>query len=219
MRPLAPLTLLLQVLLAWGLVAACHAPAPKTPRALYDDVLKDLGGPGVGSFDARLIERQNERYALVVKWIEEGRVVTAEDHLWCAGALVESDSSEHLQLAHDLALRAAELGDERGFTFEAYATDKLLVDAEAPFQRYGTVIVYSPVLERFELYPVDPRTTDTLRKSVGVPPLEQLLAEVASLNEQSITRRLRGEKVAPERDDLYPMNRPADPKPGDEDRP
>lgn len=193
MRPHSWLSLSLRGLLAMALLAACSAPAPKTPRALYDDVLADLGGEEVGGLEGKVLERQEERYDLVREWLEEGRIVTAKDHLWCAGALVESDSAEHLQLAHELALRAAELGDERGFTLEAYATDKLLVDAEAPYQRYGTVIVYSPVLERFELYPVDPRTTDTIRRSVGVPPLEQLLAEVASLNEQSIARRLRGE--------------------------
>jgi len=177
-------------------LGACQSAEPKNPKALYDSVLKELSVSDRGGFEAETISKQEERFILVLRWLEEGRVSTAEDYLWCAGALVESDEFEHLQLAHELALQAAELGDKRGFTMEAYATDKLLVDAEAPYQRYGTVIIYSPVLERFELYPVDPTTTDTIRRSVGVPPLAELMKEVEELNETDLTERLRGEVIS-----------------------
>ena len=80
-----------------------------------------------------------------------------------------------------------------GFTVQAHATDRLLVTRRARYQLYGTVIIYEPALKRHQLYPVDPSTTDAIRRSMGVPSLAQLLVEVDELNDSEITRRLRGE--------------------------
>ena len=92
-----------------------------------------------------------------------------------------------------LIIRAAELGEERGFTVQAHATDRRMVLRHERYQRYGTVIIYEPVLRRHQLYPVDPATTDAIRRTMGVPSLAELLVEVDALNESKITRRLRGE--------------------------
>ena len=85
------------------------------------------------------------------------------------------------------------MGEDRGFTVQAHATDRLLVSRRARYQLYGTVIIYEPALRRHQLYPVDPTTTDAIRRSMGVPSLALLLDEVDALNASEITKRLRGE--------------------------
>ena len=200
--------LLLGALIALG---SCRS-TPDEPRAMYDAVMRDLGGGRAGGFDSRVLERQRQRFARIEEWVAQGRLSTAEDYLWSAGALAESDESRQLELAHTLALQAAEMGDARGFTIGAYAEDKLLVDSAAPFQRYGTVIVFEPVLERYVLYPVDPLTTDAVRHAMGVPSLAELQAQVDALNEEPITKRLRGELVKKPNDTEHPLN----PTPEDE---
>ena len=180
------------------------------PYSLYQAVLKDHSADTGRGFLPSVHERQLERFEKVVSWYEEGRLESTEDFLWSAGALVESDEARHLELASVLALKAAERGDPRGFTFHACATDLLLIDKGAPTQRYGTVPVYYPVIEEWRLYPVDPTTTDVERKGMGVPPLEELLAWAEQLNDEDITRRLRGELVHPVDPTRYPLNKAAD---------
>jgi len=185
-------------------LASCRS-MPDHPRAMYEAVMRDLGGSRAGGFDSEVLERQRERFARIEQWAREGELESAEDYLWSAGALAESDESRQLELAHTLALQAAEMGDARGFTIGAYAEDKILVDAAAPCQRYGTVIVFQPVLERYELYPVDPLTTDAVRHAMGVPSLAELQAQVEALNQEPIAARLRGELVRKEVDGEYPL--------------
>lgn len=177
-------------LLLLPLLADCAAP---NAERLYLTVRRDL--EGVGGLDAAVLERQERRYAKFVSWSEEGLLETAEDHLWAAAALSTSDLTEHLTLAQALALKAAEMGEERAFTVQALATDRLLWKQGLP-QRYGTQIVYEPVLQEWRLYEVDPLTTDEVRKAMGVPPLAELLANVEELNQGGdVTEALRRANV------------------------
>ncbi len=159
-------------------LGACQLPPP-TPSQLLAEVLEDFeGGGGLRSVS---LERQTERYAMVHTWHAQGTLISAEDHLWSAAALVTSDKPADLVLAGELALLAAELGDARGFTVQAESTDKLLLSAGKP-QRYGTQFIYEPVLERWKLYPMDATTSDAERRAMGVPPLAELMQRVNELN-------------------------------------
>jgi hypothetical protein len=51
-------------------------------------------------------------------------------------------------------------------------------------QWYGTQVEFMEVLTKWRLYPVDPRTTDEQRKTMGVPPLAELRASVDRINEK-----------------------------------
>lgn len=189
-----PRLLLTALVPALCALAACRSTASE-PHEIYLQILQDLDASGHGGLDPEIVARQDERYAQMVLLHQEGRLETAEDHLWASAALASSDRPEHLSLAQTLAVRAAELGDDRGYTIQAHATDKLLVERGAPHQRYGTVIVFRPSLGRHELYPVDPSTTDEVRHAMGIPPLAEILAQVDALNASDETRRLRGEAV------------------------
>lgn len=166
---------------------------PDTPEGIYRAVIGDLDSSRGKGLRQETLDHQTVRYERVLAWAEEGSLVTTDDYLFAALTLTTSDDPQHLIRAQELATRAAELGEDRGFTVQAHATDRLLVTRRARYQLYGTVIIYEPFLKRHQLYPVDPTTTDAIRRSMGVPSLAQLLVEVDTLNESEITRRLRGE--------------------------
>lgn len=167
--------------------------APPTPESTYRAVISDLDSSRGGGLRPQTLARQTERFERVLAWADDESLVTTDDHLFAALTLTLSDQPPHLVRAQELAIRAAELGEERGFTVQAHATDRLMVLRHERYQRYGTVIIYEPFLRRHQLYPVDPTTTDAIRRSMGVPTLAQLLVEVDVLNGSEITRRLRGE--------------------------
>lgn len=171
---------------------SCRA-APATPESIYRAVIGDLASSSGTGLNPQTLERQFVRYERVLAWADEGSLVTTDDYLFAALTLTTSDDVQHLLRAKELAIEAAELGEERGFTVQAHATDRLMVVRHEPFQRYGTERVYDPLLKRFRLYPVDPTMTDAVRRSMGVPTLAQLLLEVDALNESEGTRRLRNE--------------------------
>lgn len=157
----------------------CQVP-PETPQELHAEVWNDFGSGG--GMNREALARQAERYQLVHEWNANGTLVSADDFLWASAALVTSDATKDLDLASELALIAAELGESRGFTVQAEAADKLLV-AQARPQRYGTQYIFEPVHQRWKLYPVDPLTSDVERRSMGVPSLAELLQKVEELND------------------------------------
>lgn len=157
----------------------CQVP-PETAQELHAEVLDDFRSGG--GMNREALARQTERYQLVHQWNTDGALVSADDFLWASAALVTSDSTKDLDLARELALMAAELGDKRGFTVQAEAADKLLV-AQARPQRYGTQYIFEPVHQRWKLYPVDTLTSDIERRSMGIPSLAELLKNVEDLNE------------------------------------
>ena len=181
--PLLPLLLLA--------LAACQTTA--STESLYKRMMADLtADDGRDALSAAVRERQEERYERVVLWHTEGELATATDYLWGAGILVRSDQDDHLILAQAMGQAAAERGDARGNAFAAEATDRLLMLQGLP-QRFGTQIVWEPVLREWRLYHVDPRTTDEERAELGVPPLAELESYVEIQNQSAFTKMLRGE--------------------------
>ena len=172
------------------------------PERMYLEVL-DLANSheGTGGMRTDVRERMETRYGTVVRWTEEGLVETPEQLLYSALTLSLSDHLDQLMLAQELATAAAEQGEPRGYLAYAIATDKLAFELGEPTQRYGTHVMFTPVLGKFVLHPpVDPLTTDEERASMGVPPLAELRAEVDALNEDETTDVLRERVQKPRRD-------------------
>ncbi|MCB9914770.1 MAG: hypothetical protein H6828_06415 [Planctomycetes bacterium] len=175
----APHRLASAVLLA--LLAACAVTPASLERMYASSVRERSGSPFAGLGDDYL-ERMSARRETVRGFLDAGSLETAEQHLYAAAILVSSDDEADLVLARDTALRAAELGETRGFRVAAEAIDKLAMQSGTP-QRYGTQYYYEEVLSRWRLYPVDPNTTDTERQAMGVEPMAALLEREAQLNE------------------------------------
>ncbi len=106
-----------------------------------------------------------------------------EDRLFAAVLLLDSPEIDEVGQARDLALLAAQEGDDRGFRLAAEAIDRKLMLEGSP-QRYGTQYIYSPAIKRWTLYTWDPATTDQQRATMGVLPLADALERAEMLNYQ-----------------------------------
>lgn len=164
------------------ILAACTSTEDKL-RNMYETSTSDLTGEsGLAAMDPKIVKRQNKRIRRVNGYVEEGEVKNPRENLYAAYILVSSDNIEDLELAEKLALSAAERGENRGFRVAAEAIDRQAVKLGRP-QRYGTQFVYQPVLTRWVLYDLDPRTTDGERKAMGVPTLSEIREQLDRLNE------------------------------------
>lgn len=162
-------------------LAACSAPGrplERLYRELREDDQAEIGDAG----DARaLAKRQRARIAEVRALRERGEIEGPADHLHAAAIAASSEELADLDLAEELALEAARLGEDRGFRVAAEAIDRRQVKLALP-QRFGTQYVWDVPTARWKLYPVDPRTSDAERAAMGVPPVSELLAAEVLLN-------------------------------------
>jgi hypothetical protein len=160
-------------LLAAGLFLGCATTHKSEISVVYSDFRSDMEKHAGALHDDAMIRRQNERTVKVKKIIDTKGLKTAQDTFEAAVILVQTDDLDVLKLSETLGLKAAEMGEEKGFRVAAEAIDKQMVKMGVA-QRYGTQYVYEPVLKGWRLYPYDPRTTDAERKAMGVQPLDEL---------------------------------------------
>ena len=164
------------------LAAGCAAPTPSESLAgMYAQSRReravDASSGRLGEIQA---ERQ-ERIARVNALLDQGAVVTIDDYLYATAILLDSSDVNDLSVARELALRAAERGDDRGFRLAAEATDRNLMQRNLP-QKYGTQYVYIPVTESWILYRWDTTTSDVERLAMGVPTIADSLRRAKELN-------------------------------------
>jgi len=171
--------------------SSCRAFTPSRLEGMLKDTIETMetrGGTGV--LKTKDAEKLLERYTLVRTWYAEGRLESAEDCLYASLILVTSNQEDDLVAAVQLAVIAGEAGAAESNRVQAEAIDKLAIAQSRP-QRFGTQYAYSPVLQKWQHYPVDPKTTDQMRAIMGVPPLRVLQQRVELLN-----RRLEATKAA-----------------------
>lgn len=131
----------------------------------------------VGKHDA-------SRRAQVMKMLDAGNVRTATDFLDAALIFQHGDSIQDTQLALALATVASRMDpsnrDAKQLTADAW--DRIMVRSGKP-QWYGTQFVRSKTTGKWELYPTDPgAVSDTQRKAMGLPSLEEDKAHLAQIN-------------------------------------
>lgn len=173
----------LHALALLGLLSAAGCSSPSTHlQRLARDQQVDMETKAHSGDEMRAAEaRTAKRVERVRQWIEHGEVKSADDHFHAALVLVQSNQEADLDEANAQALKAAELGENRGFRVSAEAFDKLMVKRGLA-QRYGTQFMWEPVLRGWRLYATDPRTTDAERAAMGVPSMAQLLEQEKALN-------------------------------------
>ncbi len=129
-----------------------------------------------------IVERDRARRRRVAELVEAGALSTGADHYHAALVFQHGEAPEDNWRAHELARRAAELGERRGRWLAAAALDRWRMSQGRP-QRYGTQ--YQEVDGRWVLWDVDPTITDQERAAWDVPPL----ATAARMAEQLGTGR------------------------------
>ena len=187
-KPLVALLLLLAPL------TACRSGVIYPERMYEESLALTSQHENTGGLRRDVRKSLERRLKTVVRWAEEGKLETESDLGWAAMTLTLSDREEHLEKARKIANAAAELGDPRGGVAYAHATDKLAFHRGDDFQPYGTNFAYVHVIGRFEIKPpVDPRTSDSERRALGVPSLAELQAMGKEINATAETTRLREE--------------------------
>jgi hypothetical protein len=144
-------------------------------RELFEQDQADRAGgrlrPGADRRDDR---RRAEAEALLAA----GAAAAPEDLYHAAMLFQHGSDPDHYRWAHELANRAAGLGHRPARWLAAAAEDRWLMAAGRP-QRYGTQ--YRSHGGRWELWPVDPATTDADRAAWDVPPLAEARRRAAEL--------------------------------------
>lgn len=171
--------------LAFGLLlglAACSTPTQRLER-MYADSVRERGSGPFTSLEEDFREHQEARRSKVRKLLAEEKLASAKDFLYAGAILASSPHEEDLLTAQMAGLKAAELGEDKGFRVAAEAIDRHAMHTGQP-QRYGTQFYYEEVLQKWRLYPVAGETTDAERAAMGVAPLAELRAREETLNER-----------------------------------
>jgi hypothetical protein len=173
----------LRILLLLSPLAACVAPTgTELLEDLYAESCREIEGRAKGSPGNR-VEARLDRVAEVQDLIEAGVITTNTDRLYAATILLDSDRSEDLDVAAELALQAAEQGDSRALPIAAEAIDRALLLRDLP-QKYATQYIFDPLTRSWSLYRWDPDTTDVERAAMGVAPIATALRRADLLNQR-----------------------------------
>jgi RimJ/RimL family protein N-acetyltransferase len=122
--------------------------------------------------------RDERRRRQVEALVAAGTLACAEDSFHAAMVLQHGSEREHYRRAHELAMRAVELGSEAGRWLAAATLDRWLMAGGLP-QRFGTQ--FRSEGGRWVLWTVDPATSDAERAEWSVPPLAEALRRVEEL--------------------------------------
>jgi hypothetical protein len=143
-------------------------------KELYDaDVFEHAQGYSHGSSDyLAMRDRDRQRRERVGALMSSGKLRMAVDYFHAARIFQHGDTPEEAWQAHQLALKAVELGESRARWLAAAAYDRFLV-YQGKAQKYGTQYVSDGKRQR--LWDVDPQTSDEERTKWDVPPLAEQL--------------------------------------------
>ena len=176
-RPVLLLGGLVLAIVAAGVASMSVPPGPRFAadnaelRGVYEDDQADRArAGGRASGPAAVSMRERERRVKAI--IERGRLTTGADYYHAAVVLQHGGEPSDLILAHELAMVALALGDERARWLAAATLDRYLVE-RGQAQRWGTQYREAPGAPAETLYSVEPGVTDTMRQVMDVPSLEE----------------------------------------------
>lgn len=153
---------------------------PELARLAAED--QDDRKPGAGEIDWEgIAPRDRARVARVKEIVAAGGAKLPDDLYHAALVLQHGEEVAEFQMAHDLALRAAEADADLTSArwLAAAALDRLLVRSGKP-QKYGTQMIRED--GRWVVAEVDPAVTDAERALWEVPPLAESRRIAAELN-------------------------------------
>jgi hypothetical protein len=122
----------------------------------------------------RLRQKDKERKQKAKKLIESGNLVSGLDYHHASLIFQHGETTEDYKLAHELAEKAVNLGDETAKWLYAATFDRWLLSSGKP-QRYGTQFKQNEKEEWELALPIDSSITDEERAKYNVPPLSEAL--------------------------------------------
>jgi hypothetical protein len=115
-------------------------------------------------------QKDAQRRVEVLDYLRQGLVREPRDLVYAAYIFQHGSCSEHYRFANRLAEIAVQAGYDDARWIYAATLDRYLMSLDQP-QKYGTQ--YTLIDGRYQLYPVDPATTDEERRLYNVPPLSE----------------------------------------------
>lgn len=178
-----PRLALLAAVLSAGALSACAtarggpADNPQLARLYEQDQTDGEGRTVLGpEVDRRDAERRRQARAL----LDSARVRTPADYYHAAMVFQHGSDSTDFRMAHEMAVRAVELGSDRARWLVAASLDRWLLSTGQP-QHYGTQ--YAEVDGRTYLQPIDSTAvTDEERVRARVETLDGIRARLARVN-------------------------------------
>src|SRR5262249_36756566 len=106
----------------------------------------------------------------------------AEDFFHAAFLMQHGEELGHWWSAHELALQAPELGEQKARYLVAASLDRYLMRQGRP-QKHGTNGIWDAQLGRWRVWDYDLTTTDEERAQWSVPALGELLSRIEYSNQ------------------------------------
>ena len=134
-----------------------------------------------------IVVDDRKRQAEISAYLQDGKINSADDLYHAAMIFQHGNCVEHYRLANQLAERAVSKGSKEAKWLYAATLDRYLMKQGKP-QKFGTQFVkVGPGgvvggVGTWQLYPVDPTTTDEERAQYDVPPLATQKAKAEKLN-------------------------------------
>lgn len=143
----------------------------KLLKQIYDEDVFDANN---NLPDKVLIEKNQKRILQVQKILNEIQSIDAHDCHHAALIFQHGLSSDSYEKAHELAIKAVELGDNSARWLAAASLDRFLLSS-GKAQKYGTQFILNNKKEWELALPIDPSITDEERKEWNVPPIKDAL--------------------------------------------
>lgn len=129
----------------------------------------------------KLEEEDRARRVEVMKYLENGKLAAADDFYYAALIFQHGNCADHFKLSNQLAEKSMSLGNHDARWLYAASLDRYLMTLGKP-QKFGTQYVKNKESGRWELYTVDPATTDEERAHYDVPPLAETRKQLDEMN-------------------------------------
>lgn len=136
-----------------------------------DQAARQLPGTDPQKLDSADMERRIE----VLEYLQNGETFSSRDLVYAAYIFQHGACPEHYQLANRLAQVPLDAGEPEARWLYAATLDRYLMSLGEP-QKFGTQ--YTWIDGAFQLYPVDPATTDAERAQYDVPPLSEAVSQI-----------------------------------------
>jgi len=149
---------------------------------IYDEDQADRSASSYEKIDWAVVGPRDEaRRKRVDEIVAAGGARAADDYYHAAMVYQHGNSTDEIQRAHDLAVKAVELdaNHDAAKWLAAAAEDRKLMYEGKP-QKWGTQ--YKKIDGKWVVWQVDPAITDDQRDAWSVPPLADAQAQVARMN-------------------------------------
>lgn len=133
---------------------------------------------------AKLEEEDRARRVEVMSYIANGKLASADDFYYAAMIFQHGNCVDHYKLSNQLAEKSMDMGNHDARWLYAASFDRYLMTLGKP-QKFGTQYVQDSKSGKWELYSVDPATTDEERARYDVPPLAQTQKQLDEMNRKS----------------------------------